>query len=56
MADLHDELIRCRMGEDSRITIERHCERHCNLERDFESLVPAREVSVAHVIHPLAPQ
>jgi hypothetical protein len=46
MADLHDELIRHHMGEDSHITIEHHCER-ChnikgrNLERDFESLAPA---------------
>jgi hypothetical protein len=44
-ADLHDELIYHRRGEDSRITIERHRER-CrnvkgrNLERDFESLAP----------------
>jgi hypothetical protein len=47
-ADLRDELIHCRRGEDSRITIERHRERRCNvesrnLERDFESLAPAHE-------------
>jgi hypothetical protein len=46
--DLRDELIRHCRGEDSRITIERHRKRHrnvegCNLERDFESLAPARE-------------
>jgi hypothetical protein len=40
MADLYDELIRHRKGEDSHITIERHRERRsniegCNLERDF---------------------
>jgi hypothetical protein len=43
MTDLCDELIRCRGGEDSCITIERHREWRCNiegrnLERDFESL------------------
>jgi hypothetical protein len=45
MADLHDELIHHRRGEDSRITIEHHRERRNikgrNLEQDFESLVPA---------------
>jgi hypothetical protein len=46
MADLRDELIHHRMGEDSRITIECHRERHHNIddrnhERDFESLAPA---------------
>jgi hypothetical protein len=45
-ADLRDELIHHRMGEDSRITIERHHERRHNIdgrnyERDFESLAPA---------------
>jgi hypothetical protein len=46
MADLHDELIHRHRGEDSRITIERHCERRRsvegrNLKRDFEFLAPA---------------
>jgi hypothetical protein len=41
MADLCDELICHYRGEDSCITIERHCERSRNLERDFESLAPA---------------
>jgi hypothetical protein len=45
MADLHDELIHHRRGEDSHITIEHHRERRNikgrNLEQDFESLVPA---------------
>jgi hypothetical protein len=46
MADLRDELIYRRKGEDSRITIERHHERHRNIEgrnhvRDFESLAPS---------------
>jgi hypothetical protein len=57
MTDLCDELIHRRRGEDSRITIERHRERHRNiegrnLERDFKSLAPAREAPVAHVMHP----
>jgi hypothetical protein len=61
MADLCDELICCRRGKDSRITIERHRERHCNIEgcnfeRDFESLEPAREVPATHAIRPQAPQ
>jgi hypothetical protein len=61
MADLHDELIRRRQGEDSCITIECHHERRhnikgCNLERDFESLAPTREVPAVRVIRPLAPQ
>jgi hypothetical protein len=56
-AGLRDELIHCRQGEDSRITIERHRERRCNvesrnLERDFESLAPAREVPAAHAMRP----
>jgi hypothetical protein len=46
MADLRDELIHRHWGKDSRITIERHCERRRsvegrNLERDFEFLAPA---------------
>jgi hypothetical protein len=46
MADLRDELICRRKGEDSRITIECHHERHRNIEgrnheRDFESLAPS---------------
>jgi hypothetical protein len=57
MADLRDELIHDRRGEDSRITIERHCERHRtikdrNLERDFESLAPAREAPTARAMRP----
>jgi hypothetical protein len=60
-ADLRDELIRRCQGEDSRITIERHRERHrnvegCNLERDFESLVPAQEAPAARAMRPLALQ
>jgi hypothetical protein len=61
MADLRDELMRRRRGgeggrgEDSCITIECHRERHRNikgrnLERDFESLAPAREAPAAHVM------
>jgi hypothetical protein len=51
-SDLHNELIHHRRGADSRITIERHRERRRNikgrnLERDFESLAPAREASTA---------
>jgi hypothetical protein len=56
-ADLHDKLIRCCKGEDSRITIEPHRERRHNiegrnLERDFESLAPAREVPTVDVMRP----
>jgi hypothetical protein len=57
--DLRDELIRRCRGEDSRVTIEHHCER-CrnikgrNLERDFESLAPAREALAARVMRPLS--
>jgi hypothetical protein len=60
-ADLGDELIcHCR-GEDSRITIEYHYERHHdieghNLERDFEYLALAREATVARAMRPLALQ
>jgi hypothetical protein len=55
--DLRDELIRRCRGEDSRITIEHHRKRHRNiegrnLERDFESLAPAREASAACVMRP----
>jgi hypothetical protein len=58
-AHLHDELIRRRRGEDSCITIERHCERRRNiegrnLERDFESLAPAREAPTSRAMRPLA--
>jgi hypothetical protein len=61
MADLRDELIRCRRGEDSHITIECHRERSrnikgCNLERDFESLALAQEAPTARAIRPLALQ
>jgi hypothetical protein len=57
MADLRDELIRRRRGEDSCITIERHRERHCNiegrnLERDFESLALARDAPVTFAMQP----
>jgi hypothetical protein len=55
--NLHDELIRRRRGNDSRITIERHHERHrniedCNLKRDFESLTLAREAPAARAMRP----
>jgi hypothetical protein len=55
MTDLRDELIRRCRGEDSRITIERYRERRRNiegrnLERDFESLTPAREVPAARAM------
>jgi hypothetical protein len=50
--DLHDELIHRRWGEDSRITIERHRERRRNLERDFESLAPAREAPAVRAMRP----
>jgi hypothetical protein len=61
MADLHDELIHCRIGEDSHITIERHRERHRNIEgrnlkRDFESLSSTREPPVTRALCPLALQ
>jgi hypothetical protein len=52
MADLCDELICRYRGEDSCITIERHRERSRNLERDFESLAPAREALAACVMRP----
>jgi hypothetical protein len=57
MAGLCDELICRRRGEDSHITIERHRERRhniegCNLERDFESLVLAREAPAARAMRP----
>jgi hypothetical protein len=55
-AGLHDELIRRRRGEDSCITIVHHRERCHNLERDFESLVPAREAPAARATRPLALQ
>jgi hypothetical protein len=50
--DLHDELIRRGRGEDSRITIECHCERCHNIEQNFESLVLAREAPTARAMHP----
>jgi hypothetical protein len=55
--DLRDELIHRRRGDDSRITIGCHRERHCNneghnLERDFESLALAREVPAARSMRP----
>jgi hypothetical protein len=59
MADLRDELIPHRRGEDSCITIKHHCER-ChniegyNLERDFESLAPAREAPAVRTMRPLS--
>jgi hypothetical protein len=57
MADLRDELIRCHWSENSRITIERHRERRRNiegrnLERDFESIAPAREALAAPAMRP----
>jgi hypothetical protein len=57
MADLRDELIRCRQAEDSHITIECHRERSCNikgcnLERDFESLALAQEAPATRVMCP----
>jgi hypothetical protein len=57
MADLRDELIRHHKGEDNHITIERHRERRRNiegrnLERDFESLAPAREAPATRVMRP----
>jgi hypothetical protein len=60
-ADLRDELIHHRWGEDRCITIERHCERRHNiegrnLERYFESLAPAREVTAARAMRPLTLQ
>jgi hypothetical protein len=55
--DLRDELIHRRRGEDSHITIERHHERHRNiegrnLERDFESLALAREALETRAMRP----
>jgi hypothetical protein len=55
MDDLRDELIHHHRGEDSRITIEHHRERRRNiegrnLERDFESLAPAREAPATHAM------
>jgi hypothetical protein len=55
--DLHNELIRRRRGEDSRITIEHHRERHRNIEgsknkRYFESLALARKASAARAMRP----
>jgi hypothetical protein len=60
-ADLHDELIRHRRGEYSRITIERHRERLRNIEgrnlkQDFESLAPAREAPTVDVVRPPSTQ
>jgi hypothetical protein len=57
MAELRDELIRHRRGEDSRITIKHHCERRHNIEgrnlkRDFESLAPAREAPTVRAMRP----
>jgi hypothetical protein len=57
MTDLHDKLICRHGGENSRITIEHHRERHCNskgrnLESDFESLAPAREAPTTLVVRP----
>jgi hypothetical protein len=59
MADLRAKLNCHRDGEDSRITIERQCERRrniegCNLEGEFNSLAPAQEVPAAHATCPLA--
>jgi hypothetical protein len=56
-ADLHNELIRRRRSEDSRITIEHHRERRRivegrNIERDFESLALAREAPAACAMRP----
>jgi hypothetical protein len=55
--NLQDELICSHQGKDSCITIESHCERRRNnegrnLERDFESLAPAREAPAARAMHP----
>jgi hypothetical protein len=57
MTDLRDKHIRRRRGEDSHITIEYHRERRHNIEgrnlkRDFESLAPTQETSVACVMRP----
>jgi hypothetical protein len=58
MMDLMEEINRRRGGEDSRTTIERHHERHrdiegCNLEKDFNMHAPVGGRQVAHA--PLPP-
>jgi hypothetical protein len=55
MTDLQAELNCHRGGEDSRITIERQCERRRNLEGEFDSLAPAWEAPTVRAMRPLAP-
>jgi hypothetical protein len=55
MTDLQAELNCHRGGEDSRITIERQCERRRNLKGEFDSLAPAWEAPTVRAMRPLAP-
>jgi hypothetical protein len=59
--DLRAEINRCHGGEDSRITIERQCERRRNiegrnLEKDFDSHTPVHGSPTTRVPCPLSPR
>jgi hypothetical protein len=61
MTDLREEINHRHGGEDSRTTIDWHCERRryikgCNLEKDFDLHALVRGVLVAHASPPPTPR